>query len=159
MIRAELHCVRSTALGPRTQVGSVAEHVGERHESSHNLAGATLLHTLYLSAPAREVADQQTSAGRTEVLASQRPTDESESWRSYYHSRNSIFLARRHGRPSWHAWYLAYTARHLQKATGRDERKAILRGLWDGALGRFGENPRYGRTQGEHADPNEDAPA
>jgi len=108
---------------------------------------------------ARAVADQQTSAGRTEVLAPQRPTDESESWRSYYHSRNSIFLARRHGRPSWHAWYLAYTARHLQKATGRDERKAILRGLWDGALGRFGENPRYGRTEGELADPNEDSPA
>jgi hypothetical protein len=108
---------------------------------------------------ARAVADQQTSAGRTEVLAPQRPTDETESWRSYYHSRNSIFLARRHGRPSWHAWYLAYTARHLQKATGRDERKAILRGLLDGALGRFGENPRYGRTQGELADPNEDSPA
>jgi hypothetical protein len=53
-------------------------------------------------------------------------------------------------------WHVAYAARHLQKATGRDERKAILKGLWDGALGRFGENPEYGRTQGEHAEPNDD---
>ena len=105
---------------------------------------------------ARAVADQQTSAGRDEVLGSQRPTDESESWRSYYHSRNSVLLARRHGRPSWHVWHLAYAARHLQKATGRDQRRAILRGLWDGALGRFGENPEYGRTQGELAEPNDD---
>lgn len=105
---------------------------------------------------ARAVADQQTSAGRTEVLGSQRPTDASESWRSYYHSRNSILLARRHGRPSWHVWHLAYAARHLQKASGRDERKAILKGLWDGALGRFGENPGYGRTEGELPEPNDD---
>ena len=108
---------------------------------------------------ARAVADQQTSAGRNEVLGLQRPTDESESWRSYYHSRNSILLARRHGRPSWHVWHLAYAARHLQKATGRDQRRAILRGLWDGALGRFGENPEYGRTQGELAEPNDDRAA
>ena len=67
---------------------------------------------------ARAVADQQTSAGRSEALGSHRPTDESESWRSYYHARNSILLARRHGRPSWHVWHVAYSARHLQKATG-----------------------------------------
>jgi GT2 family glycosyltransferase len=104
---------------------------------------------------ARAVADEQTSAGRAEALRRHRPIDERESWRSYYHARNSVHLARRHGRPSWHAWQLVYTARHLQKATGRDERKAILEGLWDGARGHFGENPRYGRTEGEHSEANE----
>jgi hypothetical protein len=98
---------------------------------------------------ARAVVEQQTSAGRVGALAPHRPTDESETWRSYYHSRNSIMLARRHGRPSWHLWHLAYSARHLQKATGRRERSAILHGLWDGVRGRSGENPRYGRTLGE----------
>ena len=98
---------------------------------------------------ARAVADQQTSAGRDHALGPHRPTDERESWRSYYHARNSIFLARRHGHPSWLLWHLAYSVRHLQKASGRDERRAILHGLWDGARGQFGENPHYGRTEGE----------
>jgi hypothetical protein len=102
------------------------------------------------------VADQQTSAGRAEALGTRRPTDERESWRSYYHARNSILLARRHGRPSWHAWHVAYSARHLQKATGSVERKAILHGLWDGVRGRLGENPAYGRTVGEVSDPRHD---
>ena len=125
------------------------------------LSGARRAVSRCSSTPSRRraVADQQTSAGRDEALGLQRPTDESESWRSYYHSRNSILLARRHGRPSWHVWHLAYAARHLQKATGRDQRRAILRGLWDGALGRFGENPEYGRTQGELAEPNDDRAA
>ena len=103
---------------------------------------------------ARAVADQQTSAGRAEALGPHRPTDERETWRSYYHARNSILLARRHGRPSWHLWHAAYSARHLQKATGKAERKAILHGLWDGIRGRFGENPglrpdRGGALRGE----------
>ena len=46
---------------------------------------------------ARAVADQQTSAGRAGALGPDRPTDEREPWRSYYHARNSIMLARRHG--------------------------------------------------------------
>ena len=104
---------------------------------------------------ARAVADQQTSAGRALALRPHRPTDEHESWRSYYHARNSFLLARRHGHPSWHAWHLAYSARHLQKASGRAERRAILRGLWDGARGRFGENADYGRDQGELTQSNE----
>jgi len=104
---------------------------------------------------ARAVADEQTSAGRAEALRQHRPTDERETWRSYYHARNSIHLARRYGRPSWHAWQLAYTVRHLQKATGREERRAILHGLWDGVRGRFGENSDYGRTEGEHAAAND----
>jgi GT2 family glycosyltransferase len=104
---------------------------------------------------ARAVAYEQTSAGRAEALGRHRPTDERETWRSYYRSRNSILLARRHGRPSWHAWELAYTARHLQKATGRDERKAILHGLWDGARGHLGENTTYGQTEGEYSEANE----
>ena len=104
---------------------------------------------------ARAVADQQTSAGRAQALGPHRPTDEREAWRSYYHARNSILLARRHGHPSWHAWHLAYSARHLQKATGRDERKAILLGLWDGARGRFGENADYRRYEGEFSQAND----
>jgi GT2 family glycosyltransferase len=104
---------------------------------------------------ARAVADQQTSAGRAGALGPHRPTYERETWRSYYHARNSILLARRHGRPSWHVWHLAYSARHLQKATGNVERKAILHGLWDGARGRFGENPHYGRIVGELEFPDE----
>ncbi len=106
---------------------------------------------------ARAVADQQTSAGRTEALGPHRPTDERETWRSYYHARNSILLARRYGGPSWHVWNLAYAARHLQRATGSDQRRAILNGLWDGARGRFGENPRYGRTVGELSEADDDS--
>ena len=34
-------------------------------------------------------------------------------------------------------------------AHGRDERIAILRGLWDGATGRLGKNPRFVRQVGE----------
>ena len=105
---------------------------------------------------ARAVADQQTSTGRAGALGRHRPTDDRETWRSYYHARNSILLARRHGRPSWHLWHLAYSVRHLQKATGRVERKAILHGLWDGIRGRVGENPDYGRTMGEHLGAHED---
>lgn len=100
---------------------------------------------------ARAVADQQTSAGRVEAHAAERPTDVAESWRAYYHARNSILLARRHGRPSWYLWHVAYSARHLQKAGGSVERRAILHGLWDGVAGRYGENARYGRAQGELA--------
>jgi hypothetical protein len=104
---------------------------------------------------ARAVSDQQTSAGRAGALGPHRPTDEREAWRSYYHARNSFLLARRHGRPSWHVWHLAYSARHLQKASGNGERKAILEGLWDGIRGRFGENPSYGRTVGELTEKDE----
>jgi hypothetical protein len=98
---------------------------------------------------ARAVADEQTSTGRAGALGPHRPIDEGETWRSYYHARNSILLARRYGRPSWHAWHLAYSARHLQRASGSPERRAILHGLWDGARGRFGENPAYGPAVGE----------
>lgn len=111
------------------------------------------------SRSAREVVDQQTSTGRVGAHAPYRPTDESETWRSYYHARNSVTLARRHGRPSWHLWHLAYTGRHLQKATGNSQRRAILHGLWDGVRGRDGENPRYGRSVGEYViDPDEPGP-
>ena len=101
---------------------------------------------------ARAVADEQTSAGRAGALRLHRPIDEHEAWRSYYHARNSIMLARRHGRPSWYLWHLAYSARRIQRSAGRDERRAILHGLWDGARGRLGENPAYGRTVGELAE-------
>ncbi len=98
---------------------------------------------------ARRVAVQQTSHGREAALRYRRPTDVAESWRSYYHARNSLALIRRHGRPSWYGWQVAYSFRQLQKAHGRSERSAIAHGLWDGILGRMGENPRYGRRVGE----------
>ena len=98
---------------------------------------------------ARSVATEQTSEGRETAITTARPTDTDEAWRGYYHARNSIELARRHGNPTWYAWHLAYSARHLQKAPSRSARTAILDGLWDGARGRLGENPRYGRSEGE----------
>ncbi len=98
---------------------------------------------------ARRVADQQTSAGRAEALRDRRPDDGDEAWRAYYHARNTFALIRRHGRTSWYAWQVAYSARQLQAARGGAERAAIAHGLWDGAFGRMGENPRYGRRVGE----------
>ncbi len=108
-------------------------------------------------AAARSVAFHQTGEGRDEAIRNHRPTDRDEAWRSYYHSRNSFAVARRHGRPSWHAWHLAFAVRQLQKAHGGAQRAAILHGLWDGALGRMGENVRYGRKLGEFGSrPSED---
>ncbi len=102
-------------------------------------------------AAARRVASQQTNTGRETAIRGERPTDAAESWRAYYHSRNSFELARRHGRPTWLAWHVAYSARHLQAARSPAERSAILHGLWDGARGRLGEHPRYRREVGELA--------
>jgi hypothetical protein len=103
---------------------------------------------------AGRVAAQQTSVGRSEAIGTERPDNSEEAWRSYYHARNSIELARRHGHPGWYAWQAAYSGRHLQLARTGAERSAILRGLWDGALGRLGENPRYGRQVGEFDNPS-----
>jgi len=100
---------------------------------------------------ARQVAAQQSTAGRDQALRTRRPTDVDEAWRAYYHARNSFAIARRHGRPSWHAWHLAYSVRRLQRARGGAERRAIAHGLWDGARGRLGEHPRYRRKIGETA--------
>ncbi len=105
------------------------------------------------AAAAQSVAEQQTSAGRDAAIRVDRPNDQREAWRSYYHSRNSVELARRHGKPSWHAWHLAYSARRLQLAGTRAERSAIIRGLWDGIRGRMGEEPRQGRQVGEFDPP------
>jgi GT2 family glycosyltransferase len=98
---------------------------------------------------ARRVAADQTTAGREAALRHRRPDDEAEAWRDYYHARNSFALIRRHGRTTWYAWHLAFSARRWQKAGGSAERSAIAHGLWDGARGRMGENPRYGRRIGE----------
>ncbi len=100
---------------------------------------------------ARQVAAEQTAEGRERALGRRRPTDRDEPWRAYYHARNSVALARRHGHPDWYAWHLLYSARHLQLASSRAERLAIAHGLWDGARGRMGEHPRYGRSLGELA--------
>jgi hypothetical protein len=103
---------------------------------------------------ARLVATQQTTAGRDQAIATQRPGDADEAWRSYYHARNSIELIRRHGRPGWYAWQVAYAARQLQTARDGAERSAIVNGLWDGARGRLGRHPRYGRRVGEFDSPS-----
>jgi hypothetical protein len=99
---------------------------------------------------ARAVAGQQSDEGRDEAIRGDRPNDAAEAWRAYYHARNSLELARRHGRPSWLAWQLAYTARHLQTARGPAERSAIVHGVWDGVRGRLGRNPAYTRAVGEY---------
>jgi GT2 family glycosyltransferase len=98
---------------------------------------------------ARAVAAQQTSEGRAAALGAERPVDAEEAWRAYYVARNFFTFARRHGRPSWIAWHLAYSLRRLQLAASAAERAAYLRGLWDGARGRLGRNPRYVSTRGE----------
>ena len=100
---------------------------------------------------ARAVAGQQTNEGRDEAIRDDRPNDAAEAWRAYYHARNSLELSRRHGRPSWSAWHLAYSVRHLQAAGSAAERSAIVHGLWDGVRGRLGRNPAYGRDTGEYA--------
>ncbi|MGA2837584.1 MAG: hypothetical protein ABSF84_13390 [Acidimicrobiales bacterium] len=100
---------------------------------------------------ARSVAGQQTNEGRDAAIRNDRPNDAAEAWRAYYHARNSLELSRRHGRPSWIAWHLAYSARHLQAARSGAERSAIVHGLWDGLRGRLGRNPAYGRETGEYA--------
>ena len=99
---------------------------------------------------ARRVATQQTNEGREAALGQRRPTDAVEAWRAYYHARNSLALVRRHGRPDWYAWQVAYTARHLQKAGSSAERSAIAHGVLDGLRGRMGENVRYRRQVGEY---------
>ena len=103
---------------------------------------------------AARVADEQTTAGRANVLRARRPTDADEAWRAYYVARNYFALARRHGTWRWILWHLAYSARRLQLAHGREERLAILHGLWDGARGRLGDNPRYRRRLGERPSPS-----
>ena len=107
---------------------------------------------------ARAVAGQQTNEGRDEAIRADRPNDSAEAWRAYYHARNSLELARRHGRPSWQAWHLAYTARHLQAARSSAERSAIVHGLWDGIRHRLGQNPAYTRATGEYAPVTTDGP-
>jgi GT2 family glycosyltransferase len=98
---------------------------------------------------ARKVAPQQSTVGRQNALRARRPTDVDESWRAYYHARNSFAMARRHGNPGWHLWHLAYSARKVQSAQSNAERKAIAHGFYDGIRGRMGEHPRYGRRVGE----------
>jgi hypothetical protein len=100
---------------------------------------------------ARVAADVQTVSGRDRALSSERPVDADEPWRAYYVARNFCHLARAHGRTSWLAWHLAYSARRIQLASSTAERRAIVHGLLDGARRRFGPHPRYLRDTGEYA--------
>ena len=102
---------------------------------------------------ARKVAHRQTLASRDTALRDHRPIDSDEPWRAYYFARNFFALARRHGRRSWYAWHLLYSARRLQLATSGAERRAILEGLGDGVRGRLGINTRYLRRVGERPVP------
>lgn len=106
---------------------------------------------------ARQVAHRQTSAGRDDALRDHRPIDTDEPWRAYYLARNYFALARRHGRPSWFAWHLLYSARRLQLAHSTAERLATVRGIVDGARGKLGIDLRYQRKVGERATPAENA--
>jgi hypothetical protein len=101
------------------------------------------------SEAARLVAGQQSAEGRDGVFEDRRPRDADESWRAYYHARNSWALIRRHGRRSWIAWHVAYSARQFQRAQSWAERSALAHGFWDGARGRMGRDPRYLRSVGE----------
>ena len=83
-------------------------------------------------------------------MSKDRPGDAEEPWRAYYVARNYFHLARAHGSVSWQAWHIAYSARRIQVASTKAERKATLHGLMDGLLRRWGQHPRYGRTTGEH---------
>ncbi|MFZ0667342.1 MAG: hypothetical protein WAM97_16430 [Acidimicrobiales bacterium] len=69
----------------------------------------------------------------------------SEPWRAYYLARNYFLLAHRYGTIRWTIAHLAYSARRLQLAPSNSHRRAILRGLVDGILGKTGKNPRYER--------------
>jgi hypothetical protein len=71
-------------------------------------------------------------------------------------ARSYFLFARRHGRPNWLAWHLAYSVRRIQRASGREERLATLHGLWDGIRGRRGPHPRYQSQLGELPAPTTD---
>ena len=100
-------------------------------------------------ASATVTAPHMTSAGWDKALVDDRPIDADEPWRAYYVARNFFFLARRHGTRLWIANHLVYSCRRIQLAKSRQERLATLRGLWDGACGRSGSNPRFQRVTGE----------
>src|SRR5262247_3118852 len=57
LVRVELHRVCRSALGARAEVGSVAEHFGQRHLGPDNLRVPALLHSLDLAPARRQVAD------------------------------------------------------------------------------------------------------
>ncbi len=99
---------------------------------------------------ARVAAEVQTMSGRDQALSGDRPVDADEPWRAFYVARNYFHLARAHGRTSWLAWHLAYSARRMQLAASAAERRATLHGLLDGARGRYGPHPRYLRDVGEY---------
>jgi len=98
---------------------------------------------------ASAVEGQMTLAGREAAFAGQRPVDADEPWRAFYVARNYFLLARRHGSPGWVAAHLLYSVRRLQLAPSRAERRAIMAGLWAGALGAKGQDPRFTRQVGE----------
>ena len=59
-IAVRLHGVLAAALSGRPQVGGVAEHIGQRHQSVHLSGAGAVLLTLNLSAAAVQVADYVT---------------------------------------------------------------------------------------------------
>src|ERR671910_1429915 len=57
LVRVELHGVRRSALGARAEVGSVAEHLRQRHLGTDDVRVPALLHPLDPSSPRRQVAE------------------------------------------------------------------------------------------------------
>lgn len=90
--------------------------------------------------------------GRKDAHSGDRPTDQVEPWRKYYEARNFIYLAQRHGTIRWLAAHGLRTLRRMQLAPTWAHRRAAMRGLVDGVLGRIGHNDRYMRNQGEFRD-------
>ena len=56
-VRVELHRVHGPARGLRAQVADVAEHLGQRHQGTHDLDAGGVLHRLDLAATGVQVAD------------------------------------------------------------------------------------------------------
>src|SRR5882724_9111658 len=56
-VGVELHRVRRATLGARTKVGSIPEHLGERHLSPDHVGVPPWLHTLHFSTARGQVAD------------------------------------------------------------------------------------------------------
>ena len=98
--------------------------------------------------PPGSVAAQQTSAGRDAAIGPSGPTTPTRPG-----GPTTTPGIRRAGPPArtpdWYALAPRLLGPPPPAGPQRAERSAIVHGLWDGARGRMGENPRYGRRVGE----------
>lgn len=98
---------------------------------------------------AQAVAERVFHEHRDAALVGERPVDAEEPWRRYYEARNFMTLRRRYGRPTWTLWHIPLTFRRAYLSPTWAHRRAAVRGLVDGLLGRTGRNARYLRGAGE----------